>query len=105
MLINRAGPGDRQKARRLLSEALASYPRIGMPYRDNPDPPRTGRGRITGFSESARRVSSPHTPKAVINFASPDGFPQAPARTRTPFGPLRTGQGGVAAAVLRSETK
>lgn len=31
MLINRAGPGDREKARRLLSEALASYTRIGMP--------------------------------------------------------------------------
>jgi hypothetical protein len=31
MLINRARPGDREKARRLLSEALTSYTRIGMP--------------------------------------------------------------------------
>ncbi|HEV3109381.1 MAG TPA: hypothetical protein VGY99_02720 [Candidatus Binataceae bacterium] len=31
MLINRAGPGDREKARALLGEALASYTRIGMP--------------------------------------------------------------------------
>jgi hypothetical protein len=31
MLINRAGSGDREKARRLLGEALASYTRIGMP--------------------------------------------------------------------------
>ncbi len=31
MLVNRAGPGDREKARKLVSEALASYTRIGMP--------------------------------------------------------------------------
>ena len=31
MLINRARPGDREKARGLLSEALASYTGIGMP--------------------------------------------------------------------------
>jgi len=30
MLINRAGPGDREEARRLLSDALASYTRIRM---------------------------------------------------------------------------
>jgi tetratricopeptide (TPR) repeat protein len=31
MLIDRAAPGDREKARTLLSEALESYQRIGMP--------------------------------------------------------------------------
>ena len=31
MLISRAGPGDREKARRLLGQALASYTHIGMP--------------------------------------------------------------------------
>jgi hypothetical protein len=31
MLINRSGPGDREEARRLLSDALASYTRIGIP--------------------------------------------------------------------------
>jgi tetratricopeptide (TPR) repeat protein len=31
MLIDRAGRGDREKARKLLSEALESYTRIGMP--------------------------------------------------------------------------
>src|SRR4029077_5860870 len=31
MLIDRAGPGDREKARKLAREALASYTRIGMP--------------------------------------------------------------------------
>jgi hypothetical protein len=31
MLINRAGPGDHEKARRLVTEALASYTHIGMP--------------------------------------------------------------------------
>jgi hypothetical protein len=31
MLIDRAEPGDREEAQRLLSEALASYTRIGMP--------------------------------------------------------------------------
>jgi len=30
MLIDRAAPGDREKARTLLSEALESYQRIGM---------------------------------------------------------------------------
>ena len=31
MLIDRAAPGDREKAQTLLSEALESYTRIGMP--------------------------------------------------------------------------
>jgi len=31
MLIDRDGPGDREKARELLTEALAMYRRIGMP--------------------------------------------------------------------------
>jgi tetratricopeptide (TPR) repeat protein len=31
MLIDRAAPGDREKARTLLDEALESYERIGMP--------------------------------------------------------------------------
>ena len=31
MLINRAAPGDREKAKRLLGKALDSYGRIGMP--------------------------------------------------------------------------
>jgi len=31
MLISRAWPGDRENARRLLGEALASYTQIGMP--------------------------------------------------------------------------
>ena len=31
MLIDRAGPGDREKARTLLTEALESYTQIGMP--------------------------------------------------------------------------
>jgi hypothetical protein len=31
MLINRAAPGDRDRARRLLSEALETYVNIGMP--------------------------------------------------------------------------
>ncbi len=31
MLIDRGAPGDREKARRLLSDALGSYRRIGMP--------------------------------------------------------------------------
>jgi hypothetical protein len=31
MLIDHAAPGNREKARTLLSEALASYARIGMP--------------------------------------------------------------------------
>jgi hypothetical protein len=32
MLMDRAAPGDREKARTLLSEALASYTHIGMPH-------------------------------------------------------------------------
>jgi hypothetical protein len=31
MLIDRAAPGDREKAQRLLVEALETYTRIGMP--------------------------------------------------------------------------
>ena len=31
MLIDRDGPGDRDKAFRLLTEAIAMYRRIGMP--------------------------------------------------------------------------
>jgi hypothetical protein len=31
MLIDRAAPGDRDEARRLLGEALETYTRIGMP--------------------------------------------------------------------------
>jgi hypothetical protein len=31
MLIDRVAPGDREKAQTLLSEALESYERIGMP--------------------------------------------------------------------------
>ena len=31
MLIDRDGPGDRVKARALLTEAIAMYRRIGMP--------------------------------------------------------------------------
>jgi tetratricopeptide (TPR) repeat protein len=31
MLVDRAGPGDRKKARTLLSEALETYTSIGMP--------------------------------------------------------------------------
>ncbi|MGC2758438.1 hypothetical protein, partial [Candidatus Binatus sp.] len=31
MLIDRAGPGDREKAQTLLREALESYTQIGMP--------------------------------------------------------------------------
>ena len=31
MLIDRAASGDRERARRLLGEALATYTRIGMP--------------------------------------------------------------------------
>jgi hypothetical protein len=31
MLMDRAARGDREKARTLLSEALQSYKRIGMP--------------------------------------------------------------------------
>jgi hypothetical protein len=31
MLIDRDGPGDREKARELLTEATAMYRRIGMP--------------------------------------------------------------------------
>jgi hypothetical protein len=31
MLIDRAAPGDREKAQMLLREALESYQRIGMP--------------------------------------------------------------------------
>jgi hypothetical protein len=31
MLIDRAAPGDREEARRLLSEARETYTRIGMP--------------------------------------------------------------------------
>jgi hypothetical protein len=31
MLIDRAAPGDREKAQTLLHEALESYQRIGMP--------------------------------------------------------------------------
>ena len=32
MLIDRAAPGDREKAQTLLREALESYQRIGMPH-------------------------------------------------------------------------
>jgi len=31
MLIDRAAPGDREKAQTLLGEALESYTQIGMP--------------------------------------------------------------------------
>jgi hypothetical protein len=31
MLIDRGAPGNREKAQKLLSEALASYTQIGMP--------------------------------------------------------------------------
>jgi hypothetical protein len=31
MLIDRAAPGDRRKAKTLLSEALGTYTQIGMP--------------------------------------------------------------------------
>jgi hypothetical protein len=31
MLMDHAVPGDREKARRLLGEALETYTRIGMP--------------------------------------------------------------------------
>ena len=31
MLIDRDGPGDRDKARELLTEAIAMYRKIGMP--------------------------------------------------------------------------
>jgi hypothetical protein len=31
MLIDRDGPGDREKARALLDEAIAIYRRLGMP--------------------------------------------------------------------------
>ena len=31
MLLDRDGPGDREKARTLLSEAIAMYRQIGMP--------------------------------------------------------------------------
>jgi hypothetical protein len=31
MLIDRDGPGDREKARGLLTEAIEGYRRIGMP--------------------------------------------------------------------------
>jgi hypothetical protein len=31
MLIDRDGPGDRDKARQLLTEAIAMYRQIGMP--------------------------------------------------------------------------
>ncbi|MCJ7831701.1 MAG: DUF4071 domain-containing protein [Dehalococcoidia bacterium] len=31
MLIDRNGPGDREKARQLLTEAIEGYRRIGMP--------------------------------------------------------------------------
>ena len=31
MLLDRDGPGDRDKARALLTEAIAMYRRIGMP--------------------------------------------------------------------------
>ena len=31
MLLDRAVPGDREKARTLLSEALETYSQIGMP--------------------------------------------------------------------------
>jgi hypothetical protein len=31
MLIDRGGPGDRDKARQLLTEAIATYRQIGMP--------------------------------------------------------------------------
>ena len=31
MLIDRAAPGDREKAQTLLSEALETYTQIGMP--------------------------------------------------------------------------
>jgi hypothetical protein len=31
MLMDRAAPGDREKARTLLSDALESYSSIGMP--------------------------------------------------------------------------
>jgi hypothetical protein len=31
MLIDRNGPGDRDKARQFLTEAIAMYRRIGMP--------------------------------------------------------------------------
>jgi hypothetical protein len=33
MLLDRSTPGDREKAQTLLSEALESYTRIGMPRR------------------------------------------------------------------------
>jgi hypothetical protein len=32
MLIDRAAPGDREKAQTLVSEALETYTRIGMPH-------------------------------------------------------------------------
>jgi hypothetical protein len=31
MLLDRDGPGDREKARTLLTEAIAMYRQIGMP--------------------------------------------------------------------------
>jgi len=31
MLIDRDGPGDREKSRELLTEAIAMYRKIGMP--------------------------------------------------------------------------
>ena len=31
MLLDRDGPGDRDKARQLLTEAIAMYRQIGMP--------------------------------------------------------------------------
>jgi hypothetical protein len=71
MLINRAAPGDREKAQTLLTEALESYTQIGMPppCRDNPDPPRPGCGcwRIRG-----RLRSTPSAPPAACS-AKRDG--------------------------------
>jgi hypothetical protein len=49
MLIDRAAPGDREKAQTLLREALESYTRIGMPR--HIEMPQTLLDRAAGMSE------------------------------------------------------
>ena len=59
MLIDRGGPGDREKARSLLSAALASYERVGMPRHVE-----ITRGLLNlGRSAKAGPVPSPATRK------------------------------------------
>ena len=78
MLIDRAAPGDREKAPTLLREALESYQHIGMPrhvdLNAEPASPRCRNVRVNlGLARLA--LSLPKTPKAlkslVIYFGRP----------------------------------